>query len=163
MVFRYKSYVNGLRIGLPFFEPERISFAVTKTFQVWVSVFAFVVNKGCDAKWLQSLGIKKDCKLEFTICNNNVDYHIFVSCNRVPDWISLRIQIEKEIGATESEGRIPGVQRRLAESGFLYVELFNLQVQRGPRNSELDSRPAGPRDFSLALSKSRLDEPLLIA
>ncbi len=43
MIFRYKSDVNGLRIGLPFFEPEKMAFANTKTFQVWVSVFAFVV------------------------------------------------------------------------------------------------------------------------
>jgi len=47
--------VNGLRIGLPLFEPEKMSFAITKTFQIWVSVFAFVVYKGCDPKWLQGL------------------------------------------------------------------------------------------------------------
>jgi hypothetical protein len=33
MVLRYKSDVNGLRIGLPFFEPEKISFAITKPFK----------------------------------------------------------------------------------------------------------------------------------
>jgi len=60
VVFRYKSDVNGLRIGLPFFEPEKMAFANAKTFQVWVSVFAFVVWKGCDPKWLQSLGIESD-------------------------------------------------------------------------------------------------------
>src|SRR6266852_4308005 len=60
MVFRYESHVNGLRIGLPFFEPEKMSFAITKTFQVWVSIFTFVVYKGCDPKWLQSLGIESD-------------------------------------------------------------------------------------------------------
>ena len=79
MVFRYKSDVNGLRIGLPFFEPEKISFAITKTFQVWVSVFAFVVYKGCDAKWLQSLGIESDRTLKVTDCENNVVYHIFLN------------------------------------------------------------------------------------
>jgi len=31
MVFRYKSDVNGLRIGLPFFEPEKMAFANAKT------------------------------------------------------------------------------------------------------------------------------------
>jgi hypothetical protein len=60
MVFRYKSDVNGLGIGLPFFEPEKMAFANTKTFQVRVSVFAFVVWKGGDPKWLQSLGIESD-------------------------------------------------------------------------------------------------------
>src|ERR1700722_4978207 len=79
MVFRYKSDMNGLRIGLPFFEPEKISFAITKTFQVWVSVFAFVVYKGCDAKWLQSLGIESDRTLKVTDCENNVIYHIFLN------------------------------------------------------------------------------------
>src|SRR5580700_331900 len=79
MVFRYKSDVNGLRIGLPFFEPEKMAFANTKTSQVWVSVFAFVVWKGCDPKWLQSLGIESDRTLEVTDCENNVVYHIFLS------------------------------------------------------------------------------------
>src|SRR5467141_4450554 len=79
MVFRYKSDVNGLRIGLPFFEPEKMAFANAKTFQVWVSVFAFVVWKGCDPKWLQSLGIESDGTLEVTDCENNVVYHIFLS------------------------------------------------------------------------------------
>jgi hypothetical protein len=69
--------VNGLRIGLPFFEPEKMAFANTKTFQVWVSVFAFVVWKGCDPKRLQSLGIESDGTLEVTDCENNVVYHIF--------------------------------------------------------------------------------------
>lgn len=55
MVFRYKSNVDGLRIGLPLFDPEKMAFANTKTFQVRVSVFDFVVWKGCDPKWLQSL------------------------------------------------------------------------------------------------------------
>jgi hypothetical protein len=30
MVFRDKSEVNGLKIGLPFFEPEKMSFAITQ-------------------------------------------------------------------------------------------------------------------------------------
>src|ERR1700740_2118202 len=77
MVFRYKSNVNGLRIGLPFFEPEKMAFANTKTFQVRVSVFAFVVWKGCDPKWLQSLGIESDGTLEVADCENNVVNHIF--------------------------------------------------------------------------------------
>jgi hypothetical protein len=55
MVFRYKSDVNGLKIGLSFFEPEKMSFAITKTFQVWVSVFAFVVYKGCDPSGFRAL------------------------------------------------------------------------------------------------------------
>ena len=50
MVLRYKSDVNGLRCSLPFFKPEKISFAITKTFQIWVSVFDFVVNEGVDMK-----------------------------------------------------------------------------------------------------------------
>src|ERR1700675_4247494 len=82
MVFRYKSDMNGLRIGLPFFEPEKISFAITKTFQVWVSVFAFVVYKGCDPKWLQSLGIESELTPEVTGCENKVVDHIFLFCFR---------------------------------------------------------------------------------
>src|SRR5450432_3536234 len=79
MVFRYKSDVNGLGIGLPFFEPEKISFAITKTFQVWVSIVAFVVYKACDPKWLQRLGIERDGTLEVTHCENNVVYHVSLS------------------------------------------------------------------------------------
>ena len=78
MVFRYESDVNGLRIGLTLFEPEKMSFAITKTFQVWVPVFAFVVYKVCDPEWLQSLGIESDGTLEVTDCENNVVYHIFL-------------------------------------------------------------------------------------
>src|SRR5712691_9662284 len=40
MVFRYKSNMHRLGIGLSFFEPEKSSFAVTKTLQIGVSVFS---------------------------------------------------------------------------------------------------------------------------
>src|SRR5258707_11963190 len=79
MVFGNKSDVNGLRIGLPFFEPEKMAFADTKTFQVWVTVFAFVVWKGGDPKWLESLGIESDGALEIADCENNVVDHVFLS------------------------------------------------------------------------------------
>jgi len=77
MVFRHKSDVNSLGIGFSFFEPEKGSFAITKTFQVRVSVFAFVIYKVCDPKWLQRLGIESDGTLEVTDCENNVVYLIF--------------------------------------------------------------------------------------
>jgi hypothetical protein len=60
MVFRYKSNMHRLGIGLSFFEPEKSSFAVTKTLQIGVSVLAFVICKVCDPKWLQGLGVKSD-------------------------------------------------------------------------------------------------------
>src|SRR5580704_18236116 len=60
MVFRYKSNMHRLVIGLSFFEPEESSFAVTKALQIGVSVMAFVVCKVCDPKWLQGLGVKGD-------------------------------------------------------------------------------------------------------
>ena len=60
MVFRYKSNMHRLGIGLPFFEPETSSFSVTKTLQIGVSVMAFVICKVRDPKWLQSLGIESD-------------------------------------------------------------------------------------------------------
>src|SRR4051794_37100750 len=53
MVFRYESNMHGLGIGLSFSEPEKGSFAVTKTLQIGVSVLAFVVYKVCDPKRLQ--------------------------------------------------------------------------------------------------------------
>src|SRR5437899_25328 len=58
--------------------------------------------------------------------------------------------------------RILGV-RGLPKVVFLYVELFNFQIQRRPRNSELDCRTAWPSDFSVAFSESCFDELLLIA
>jgi len=53
MVLRYKSYMHRLGIGLSFFEPEKGSFAVTKTLQIGVPVLAFVICKVCDPKWVQ--------------------------------------------------------------------------------------------------------------
>src|SRR5258708_591676 len=60
MVFRDKSNMHRLGIGLSFFEPEKSSFAVTKTLQIGVSVLAFVICKVCDPKGLQGLGVKGD-------------------------------------------------------------------------------------------------------
>ena len=60
MVFRYKSNMHRLGIGLPFFEPEKSSFAVTKTLQIGMPVSAFVICKICDPKWLQGPGVKSD-------------------------------------------------------------------------------------------------------
>jgi hypothetical protein len=54
MVFRHKYEVNGLRIGLSFFEPEKMFFADSETFQIWVSVVAFTVCKGCDPNVAQA-------------------------------------------------------------------------------------------------------------
>src|SRR5713226_1388635 len=45
MVFRYKSNMHRLGNGHSFFEPEKSSFAVTKTLQIGVSALAFVVCK----------------------------------------------------------------------------------------------------------------------
>src|SRR6266850_8536827 len=59
MVFRYKSNMHRLGIGLSFFEPEKGSFAVTKTLEIGVSVLAFVICKVSDPKWLQGLGVKR--------------------------------------------------------------------------------------------------------
>ena len=60
MVFRYKSNMHRLGIGLSFFEPEKGSFSVTETPQVRVSVLTFVIHKVCDPKRLQGLGVKSD-------------------------------------------------------------------------------------------------------
>ena len=60
MVFRYKSNMHRLRIGLSFFEPEKSSFAVTKTLQIGVSFLALVIYKVYDPEWLQGLGVKSD-------------------------------------------------------------------------------------------------------
>src|SRR5215211_948429 len=60
MVFRYKSNMHGLGIGLSFFEPEKSAFAITKTLQIGVSVSAFVICKVCDPKRLHGLGVKGD-------------------------------------------------------------------------------------------------------
>ena len=59
MVFRYKYNMHRLGIEPSFFEPEKSSFAVTKTPQIGVSVMAFVICKVCDSKWLQGLGVKE--------------------------------------------------------------------------------------------------------
>jgi len=59
-VFRCKSNMHRLGIGLSFFEPKNSSFAVTKTLQIGMSVLAFVIYEVCDPKWLQGLGVKSD-------------------------------------------------------------------------------------------------------
>src|SRR5258706_1776362 len=86
MVFRYKSNVHRLGIGLSFFEPEKSSFAVTKTPQIGMPVMAFVICKVSDPKWLQGLGVKGDGTLEVTDCENDVVYHF------VPSLFSLVIK-----------------------------------------------------------------------
>src|SRR5260370_7725284 len=59
--------------------------------------------------------------------------------------------------------RILGVQRGgLPEGVFLYVELFDFEIQRRPRNSELGGRTIWPSNFSLTFRTSRFDEFLLI-
>ena len=55
MVFRHKSNMHCLRIGLSFLEPEERSFAVAKTLQIGVSGMAFVIGKVCDPQRLQCL------------------------------------------------------------------------------------------------------------
>jgi hypothetical protein len=42
--------------------------------------------------------------------------------------------------------------------GFLYVELFYFQFQRGPRNSEFSSGTSEPGNLSVTFCKRRLDE-----
>src|ERR1700687_1560638 len=60
--------------------------------------------------------------------------------------------------------RFLGVERGgLADGVFLYVELFDFQIQRRPRNSEFGSRSIWPRNFSVAFRKSRFDEFFLKA
>jgi hypothetical protein len=44
MVFRYKSNMHRLGIGLSFFEPEKRFFAVAKTLQIGMAGMAFVGN-----------------------------------------------------------------------------------------------------------------------
>jgi len=61
MVLRYESNMHRLGIRPSFFEPEKGSFAVTKTLQIGgVAGMAFVICKVCDPKWLQGLGVKSD-------------------------------------------------------------------------------------------------------
>src|ERR1700677_1373879 len=60
MVFRFKSNMHRLGIGLSLFEPEKSFFAVTKTPQIGVSVPALVIYKVCDPKWLQGLRVKRN-------------------------------------------------------------------------------------------------------
>src|SRR5258708_8257168 len=55
MVFRYKSNMHRLGIGLSFFEPEKSSFAVTKTLQIGVSLSPFLICKVFDPNCLHSL------------------------------------------------------------------------------------------------------------
>src|SRR5258708_19844202 len=50
MVFRDKSNMHRLGVGLPFFEPEKSSFTVTKTLPIASSSLAFVIYKVCDPK-----------------------------------------------------------------------------------------------------------------
>jgi hypothetical protein len=53
-------------------------------------------------------------------------------------------------------------QGDLTDGLFPYVELFDLQIQRRPRNAEFGSRSIWPSDFSIAFRKSRFDQFSLI-
>ena len=50
----------------------------------------------------------------------------------------------------------------LSDGLFLYIELFDFQIQRRPRDSEFGSRTIWPSNFSVAFRKSRFNEFLLI-
>jgi hypothetical protein len=96
MVLCYKSNMHRLGIRLSLFEPEKSSFAVTKTLQIGVSVVAFVIYKVCDPKWLQRPDVKSDGTPEITDCENNVVYRILPSFfslqamrSRDSPWITL--------------------------------------------------------------------------
>jgi len=67
MVFRYESNMHRLRIRLSFFEPEKSSFAVTKTLQIGMAGMAFVIYKVCDPKWLQGLPIATERSKSLTV------------------------------------------------------------------------------------------------
>ena len=59
--------------------------------------------------------------------------------------------------------RILGVRRGALPDGVLPdVELFDLKIQRRPRNSEFDSRAIWSSNYSVAFRKCRLDEFLFI-
>jgi len=52
-------------------------------------------------------------------------------CIRVPNWLSLKTGFEKEIGVTESQevSEFREFNEGLADSGFLYAEMFDLKIQ----------------------------------
>jgi len=59
--------------------------------------------------------------------------------------------------------RILGVRRGALPDGVLPdVELFDLKIQRRPRNSKFDSRAIWSSNYSVAFRKSRLDKFLFI-
>jgi len=58
MVFRYKSNMHRLGIGLSFFEPEKSPLAIAKSLQIGMSIMALVIYIVCDPKWLQGFGVK---------------------------------------------------------------------------------------------------------
>ena len=56
-----------------------------------------------------------------------------------------------------------GIERAGLPNGVpFYVELFDFQIQRRPRNSEFGGGSIWPSDNSVAFGKSRFDEFLLI-
>jgi hypothetical protein len=64
----------------------------------------------------------------------------------------LKTGLEEEIAVTES-WEVPEfwqLNERLPDGGFLYVELFDFQIQRRPRDSEFGSRSTWPSNFSVA-------------
>ena len=74
-------------------------------------------------------------------------------------------RVEQEVGVTESQegARILGVERGLPKGVSFYVELFDFQIQRRPRNSEFGCGSIWSSNYSVAFGKSRFDEFLLIA
>jgi hypothetical protein len=70
-----KTEVNGVRIGPSLLEPEKEASVISKTFEVWMAILAFIVMKICDPERFESLPVKRDRARQIAHGDNDVVEH----------------------------------------------------------------------------------------
>src|SRR5271156_5671379 len=76
VTFGDKTEVNGIRIGPSLLEPEKEASVISETFEVWVTIVAFIVQKIRDPERLESPLVKGDRARKIPHGHNDVVEHL---------------------------------------------------------------------------------------
>src|SRR5258708_28885959 len=78
--FGHKAPVNGCGIRFPLLYPEERPFAITKSPQIGMTVFALVRHEEFDVKWLQRCFIEGERTFDVADSQNKVIEHMRLVC-----------------------------------------------------------------------------------